>query len=305
MLLGLRFIQGGILGLVPVLILAYIHECFPQESKARLVSLYVSGTTLGGILGRFLASYLTDVFSWQVASMLLGALFLMMSLCVQFCMPKEPFLPQKTTCVPVNTEPLWSAKYRNIAYLSTIAFCSLGSYAAICNYISYVLLAPPYNFSHTMIGMLFFVQLFGTVGSLLAGRLNSQMPPHKIICFSILLMLAGILFTLSGYAAFKTFGIAMLTFGLFATHTIASSWCGTLCPDKKEMAAGIYMFAYYCGGSILGTFAGVMFKHWHWYGVVNMSIVEAAIPLLALYQIIQLEREAQAAYEQENLVKAH
>ena len=304
-LIGLRLLQGAILGLVPVLVLAYIQECFPPTSKSRLVSLYVGGTTIGGVIGRFLASYLTDLFTWQLASIFLGALYIFFGMCIQFTMPDEFKSEAKAVTAAVDFEHFLSKEYRKVLYLAAIAFCSLGSFAAIYNYISYVLLAPPYNFSHTMMGMLFFVQLFGTVGSILAGRLNSYMPPAKIISMGILAMLLGSLLTLGHAASSKAMGIALVTFGLFSVHTIASSWCGTICPGHKESAVGMYMFAYYCGGSLLGTLAGIMFKHWHWYGVVSMSIIEAALCLLALYKIILLEKELASACASERLVKAH
>ena len=59
-------------GVIAVLV-TYIGEEWPPERVALIMSFYVSGTALGGFLGRISAGVLADLFSWRVSFLALGA----------------------------------------------------------------------------------------------------------------------------------------------------------------------------------------------------------------------------------------
>jgi hypothetical protein len=48
-------------------------------------------------------------------------------------------------------------------------------------------------------------------------------------------------------------GVAILTFGFFASHSIASSWVGAGARQAKAQASSLYLLAYYLGSSIAGS----------------------------------------------------
>lgn len=296
LIVALRFVQGAALGLVPVLMIAYIQERFPAERVAFAVSVYVCGTTIGGMLGRFSISVLTDAYDWQQALVLLSAVFAVMGVLVCFCLPADGARKRKVRQDAwAGLRSILQPENRGVLYVSLIAFCSMGSFYSLYNYIACVLLAPPYNYSQTLIGLLFFVQIFGTVGSLLAGRAGSFMKPAHIVGCGIALLLGGSLLSLAFSSFVKMVGIALVTMGLFVTHAAASGWCGRLCPQYKEMSVAVYIFSYYCGASVLGSVAGICYTQWQWLGVVAMSVAASLLSLLALHRAVGAQQEQQAA----------
>jgi predicted MFS family arabinose efflux permease len=67
-----RFLQGVMVpGIVAVLV-TYIGEEWPPQRVPFIMSLYVSGTALGGFLGRLSTGLLADRFSWRISFLALG-----------------------------------------------------------------------------------------------------------------------------------------------------------------------------------------------------------------------------------------
>ena len=54
--LGLRFLEGAMLGGVPALAVAYLSEEVRPDAAAVAAGTYISGTTLGGLSGRLIAA---------------------------------------------------------------------------------------------------------------------------------------------------------------------------------------------------------------------------------------------------------
>ena len=79
----------------------------------------------------------------------------------------------------------------------------------------------------------------------------------------------------------------MLTAGFFGGHSIASSWVGLRAETAKAQASALYLFFYYAGSSLAGSFGGWVFARGAWPGVVAFV---GALSGLALLVAIRLSR---------------
>lgn len=277
---ALRFVQGCILAMVPVLAMAYVNEEFEASKTGFGIGMYVCGTTLGGLSGRILASVLTDFAGWQFAVMALSLLSVMEGILVWVLLPQESnFSPKFTHGFSAG---VFTRSNKKLFYLCFAAFCMMGSFVAVYNFIAYVLKDAPYNLSQSVIGFLFAVQLFGTFSSAAAGRLTARYGNGSIICFCLILLAAGAVLTMHSLLVIKIAGLAILTIGLFGAHASASSWCGRLVKNGKAAAGSLYMFSYYSGASILGSLGGIFYSSFGWSGVAGMSVVSAAMAFTAV-----------------------
>ena len=68
-----RFLQGITVPGIIAVVITYIGEEWPPDQVALIMSFYVSGTALGGLLGRISSGILADRFSWRVSFLVLGA----------------------------------------------------------------------------------------------------------------------------------------------------------------------------------------------------------------------------------------
>jgi YNFM family putative membrane transporter len=145
----------------------------------------------------------------------------------------------------------------------------MGSFVTIYNYIGYRLLAPPYSLSQTAVGTIFTVYLVGIGSSAWLGDLGGRIGRGRLLWVTIVIMLAGVAATFARPLATIVAGIALLTFGFFAAHSIVSSWVGLRAHHARAQASSLYLFFYYTGSAIAGSVGGFFWTAGGWRGVAG------------------------------------
>jgi nicotinic acid phosphoribosyltransferase len=84
-------------------------------------------------------------------------------------------------------------------------------------------------------------------------------------------------------------GIAVLTFGFFGAHSVASAWVGRRARTAKAQAASLYLFLYYVGSSVIGSLGGVFWERNGWSGVVALVTLLLAAAFLISLRLMRLE----------------
>lgn len=292
-LLFFRMIQGIALGGLPSIAMAYLGEEMEPKSLGVAMGLYISGNSLGAVSGRIITGMLVDFFSWHVA---LGAISLMSLLaCLIFWL----YLPRSQNFHPRSPDlggllrSLGShLKDRGMLSLYGIGFLILGSNVALFNYLGYMLTAPPYSLSQTLVGWIFIVYLVGTFSSVGMAKLADRFGRPKILILSLGITLFGACLTLDVRLWVKVLGLPILVFGFFGSHALASAWVGRRALRDKAQASSLYLFFYYAGSSVAGTAGGVFWAAHGWAGVVGMV---AGFLLFALFLAICLAKAGQPA----------
>lgn len=174
-ILGMRLIQGLLLAAFPSLIIAYINEEFEPFNVGTVIGIYISGTTVGGLFGRLVVSAITDFVSWRMGLIVIGILYLAVGIAFFMLLPKPKYQRQRQSGGLQLIKTFHTAlANKKLLWIYLVAFLIMGSFVAVFNFISYVLLAPPYSLSQTVVGLLFVVYLFGTFSSTYMGRLSDQ-----------------------------------------------------------------------------------------------------------------------------------
>ena len=162
-ILGMRLIQGLLLAAFPSLIIAYINEEFEPFNVGTVIGIYISGTTVGGLFGRLVVSAITDFVSWRMGLIVIGILYLAVGIAFFMLLPKPKYQRQRQSGGLQLIKTFHTAlANKKLLWIYLVAFLIMGSFVAVFNFISYVLLAPPYSLSQTVVGLLFVVYLFGT-----------------------------------------------------------------------------------------------------------------------------------------------
>lgn len=286
-ILAFRFVQGVILAAFPSLMIAYINEEFEPSNIGSVLGIYIGGNAVGGLAGRLLVSAVTDIFNWRIALMAIGVLYCVIGVLVFVLLPRPKFVRQ----VPENglhfgkvIGSILHNKRLMLVYL--IAFCAMGAFVSVYNFITYVLLHEPYNLSQTVIGFLFFTYLVGTFSSAYMGRKTDSLGNGRVVGISVGLAIIGLLITLLLPLWCKILGLVVFTFGFFGCHTGACGWVGRLNKGDKASSSSLYMFFYYAGASGLGTVGGFFLQHYGWGGVVAMAGAAECICLVLLAAIM-------------------
>lgn len=283
-MLVLRTLQGIALAGVPSTILAYLAEETDKSSYGFAVGLYISGTTIGGMSGRFLVGALTDLFSWRVALLVVGALGLALAFAFAWLLPpsrhfrRRSFEPRALALSLVSR-----LRDPGLLLLYGLGFLVMGSFVTVYNYLSFRLMAAPYHLSQTLVGGVFIIYLVGTFSSTWMGKLADHLGRRQTLWTGPALMLVGLVVSLAAPLWVALLGIAIFTFGFFGAHSIASSWVGKRAQTGKAQASALYFFFYYTGSSVVGATGGFAWSGLRWPGVVAMLSALVALALGAAW----------------------
>lgn len=264
-----RFLQGiTVPGVIAVLV-TYIGEEWPAEQVALIMSFYVSGTALGGFMGRFSAGILADRFSWRVSFLALGAAALAGAGAVALWLPhgRNRTKPQHRLdalpSFPYQVQGIFRS--RRLIATFAVGFNVLFSLVGVFTWITFYLAAAPFHLSTTALSSLFFVYLVGLVVTPAGGYLITRVGLRAGIGGAIACSIAGVLLTLAHSLPVVIIGLAMLSSGVFVAQTASQSHLRVAAPaGARVTAAGIYITWYYLGGTAAGILPGAFWALGKW-----------------------------------------
>ena len=270
-LLAIRAMLGIALGGMPAVAMAYLGEEIEGPSLGLSMGLYIAGSALGGMSGRLIASMLSDFLSWRWALGVLGVAGVLAAAEFWRSLPaSKNFVPSTRgwNALPHAVKQHFSDK--GLPWLFCLAFVLMGCFVSLYNYIGYRLLAAPFGLRQSTVGLLAFLYLIGIFSSVWAGRLVDRLGRRGVLWIMLSVMLTGIGLTLFDYLPSIVLGMALATFGFFASHSIASSWVSRRARAPQALASAFYLLFYYLGSSLIGSASGMMWGFDGWTGVVAM-----------------------------------
>jgi len=287
LILVLRLLQGLFLAAFPALMIAYISEEFSLNIIGLVTGIYISGNSIGGLLGRVTLSTLTDLYSWRIGLGAIGVLYLIISVCFYFALPKSKQYTRSKHFSPNIIKTFWETlRNKKLVTIYIIGFLVGGGFIVMYNYIAFPLMGPPYNLSQTAIGALFAVYLIGTFSSPFMGGMSDKYGSGKILIVSICIMWAGAVITLLPTLVAKIAGLSVFTFGYFGASPIACSWASKCCTTDKAQGSALYYLFFYGGFSVVGTIGGVFLSAYNWPGVILLISIVLGLSLLLSAKLI-------------------
>ena len=287
--LALRALTGLALSGLPAVAMAYLADELEASALGFAMGLYIAGSTLGGLFGRLVVAIVADYWNWRVAMLTIAARE-----------PRGRLVPRARAAAGAHLRSQGAgcarphrARYAQhfsdpgLRLLFAAGFLALGSFVCTYNYIGFRLAAPPFSFSPTTIGFVFVLYLVGAVSSTVMGELAGRFGRRRVIWIAALIELVGVAVTLPDNIFAVIFGVALITWGFFGVHSIASSWVGLRAPNGRAQATALYLFFYYLGSTVAGSAGGWFFLHWGWPGVVAFLSV---MVLAALWVALKLSK---------------
>jgi predicted MFS family arabinose efflux permease len=279
-----RWLQGLITPGVFATTIAYITENWPPTAVAPVMSIYVSGTALGGFSGRAITGVMADHAGWRSSFVLLGVISLCGAAFVAWLLPDQPRTRFQ------GMRPAFSRLFlpmlghlRNPRLLTTylVGFNVLFSLVGVFTYITFYLAAPPFSLSTAKLSLLFVVYLVGLVATPLAGALLPRVGLRTGITGSILLSLAGVLLTLVPSLVVVVAGLALCCTGVFISQSCATSFLREAAPEaSRASAVGMYVACYYIGGTVAGVAPSLVWKLGGWMACAAMIAIIDVISIV-------------------------
>jgi YNFM family putative membrane transporter len=246
--------------------------------------------------GRLLTALIADVLSWRYALGAIGLMGIVAAIIAGRTLPPSRHFTSRQLQATTLYHLFWS-QLRNprLVGLYALGFLLMGSFVATYNYITYHLLAPPYLLSHAAVGFIFVVYLVGIFASAWIGSLADRVGRARVLAAMVGIMLVGIGLTVLRPLLVVVLGIAVVTFGFFGGHSVASSWVGLRAHEAKAQAAALYLFFYYLGSSVAGSAGGIFWDMAGWWGVVAFVAALLIVALAIALATARAEETAEGA----------
>ena len=223
-----RFAQGLFVPGVIAVMLAYVNEEWAGRGVGRAMSAYVTGTVIGGFLGRFISGVIAAHWHWRSAFVVIAALNLIGAVIVRAWLP----LAKNFVRADHVRQVLHQAREHlrnprllaNFGMGAAILFTLVGCFT----YTNFYLAAAPFNLNSAQLGSIFFVYLLGVVITPQSGRFLDRFGFRHTALAYCAMMIGGLLLTLVRSLPVVIIGLAIFSSGVFVAQAAATVQTGVI-----------------------------------------------------------------------------
>ncbi len=274
-----RFMQGIFVPGVVCVIMAYICEEFAGAHVGKAMAAYVSGSVLGGFLGRYISGIVAQHFRWEHAFIVIGFINLWGAVVVQRALPKPKHFVRSTSVRNSLVEMLHHLHNPRLLAVYGMAFAVLFSLVGAFTYANFHLALPPYHLNSEDLGSVFFVYLLGVAITPLSGRFLDHYGMRRTAVLAFSLNVVGLLLTLMRPLPMIIAGLALFSSGVFIFQAVGTVQTGEVAGRARSSAAGLYVTFYYIGGSLGAIVTGWAWAAAAWRGCVLLLLCVGALAL--------------------------
>ena len=171
---------------------------------------------------------------------------------------------------------------RHLGNLQLVATCVVGfgvlfNFIAIFTYVSFRLAAPPYNFTPSLLGAVFFTYLVGAVATPWTGRVVMRYGRRALMISVISVWLVGLALLLASPLALILIGLSLCAGCGMLCQATSTGYVTASANEGRSSAIGLYVSSFYIGGSVGGVSAGVLWSAAGWWAVVALSAAVVAM----------------------------
>ncbi|MCC7348392.1 MAG: MFS transporter [Variibacter sp.] len=276
----LRFVQGLLLPPIFATLVAYIGEEWPPGEATRMTGIYISAGSFGGFLGRFLTGVLADWIGWRAAFAADAALTLACAVGVLLLLPREKQFVRATHIGPSLRQMVGHLRNPQLVATYAIGFGVLFNFVGSLTYVNFHLAAPPFNLTPALLGSIFVIYLLGTAAAPLTGRAVVVFGRKPFVLAALALWAVGIALTLAPALPVIILGLACTIVGGFYTQACSTSYVAITGKGGASTAVGLYVMAFYLGGSVGGALPGLAWNYGEWPAVAAM--IATMLTIMAL-----------------------
>ncbi|MAE39690.1 MAG: MFS transporter [Psychrobacter sp.] len=288
-----RFIQGLSVPGITVVIIAYIGEEFEGSSVTELMSFYVSGSVLGGFMGRFLLGHLHEFFGWRQAYYVLAILTLISALWVAKTLPSSKHFaanPNFRSAIQTLGSHLVN---RYVVTACLLGACVLFSLVGCFTFINLYLADTPYNLGTGALANIFAVYLIGVIITPLSTILLRRFGSARTIIVAVIISMLGVLLTLATPLWLIVIGLGVMSSGVFVTQSATISYIAVNVKQGRSLASGLYYLFYYAGGTVGAWLCSLAYVYGQWqFTVWLLLFVQVLALLIASFGMIKTKSKA-------------
>jgi YNFM family putative membrane transporter len=272
-----RFMLGLALPPIFTVVIAYIGEEWPPAQATGAMGLYMAATSLGGFAGRFVSGLLADLVGWRGGFLITAALTLACGVAVAALLPRERNFTRSEGLAASGRQMIGHLRNPQLLATYTVGFGTLFTFIALFTYVNFLLAAPPFNLTPTLLGSIFVTYLAGSIAVLWLGRVVARFGRRTTVVGAIALWCVGALTTLAPSLPVIIVGLAIAATGGFIVQATSTAYVALTAESGRTSAIGFYAASYYIGGSVGAVLPGLTWSSGGWPACVAMVLAVQAI----------------------------
>lgn len=280
-----RFFQGLFVPAIIAVTIAYISEESPPGTVGATMAIYVTGTVVGGFVGRFTGGLAAQLWGWRYAFVILGLLTLLGTVLAAWLLPRaQHFVRQRSALALLKsmrghlTNPRLLATY-------AVGFNVLFSLVGAFTYVNFYLAEAPFNLGTLALASIFVVYLIGAFITPIAGRIIDRIGFRRALMIAVALSASGMLLTFIPSLPCVIAGLTLHASGVFACQPASSGHVGHAAREARSAAAGLYVTFYYLGGFIGSWLPGYLWAWGGWTACVALMLCMQGVSVAIAYRL--------------------
>jgi predicted MFS family arabinose efflux permease len=278
-MLAIASLIVGVFSSATMVLVPYVASHADNAERGKRTGQVMTGLLLGILLARTVSGFVAEWANWRVIYALAAVAVAILAVALRQAMVADPPRPRinyrhllGSLVMLVRAQP----ELRRRAFYS---FLGLGSFSVLWTGLTYLLAAPPYNYSTATIGLFGLLGAAGAASASIAGRLGDRgLAPTMTGLFAFLLLGAwGALALTARSMAWLIVGIFVLDVagqGLQVTH---QSVLYSIDADVRSRITAVFITSGFIGMSLGSLLAGIMYDARGWQGV---CLIGAALPAI-------------------------
>lgn len=272
-LLGTAMTQG---------LIAYAASAAAPHEQGRVVGTAQGGVFIGLLLARVFAGGVSDLAGWRGVYFCAALLMLGIAIPLWRRLPTLPPASRTLSYPHLLASMLTLLRQEKILQIrGMLALLMFAAFNIFWSALVLPLSAPPYSFSHTLIGAFGLAGVVGALAAARAGQWADKGYARRTSGLALLLLLLAwwplSLMEVSLWAL--VMGIVLLDLGGQALHVTNQSLIFRTRPDAHSRLVGLYMMFYAVGSGLGAICTTVTYARFGWQGVCMLG---ASVSLLAL-----------------------
>jgi len=263
-------------------LIAYAASAASPHEQGRVIGAAQGGVFVGLLLARVFAGGISDITGWRGVYACAAVLMLIIAFPLWRRLPALPNLPSSISYPRLICSMLTLLRKEKVLQVrGVLALLMFAAFNIFWSALVLPLSAPPWNFSHTVIGAFGLAGAAGALAASCAGQWADRGYAHYTSAAALVtLLLAWWPLSLMEHSlAVLIIGIVLLDLGGQALHVTNQILIFRARPEAHSRLVGLYML-FYALGSGLGAIGTTMaFASMGWQGV---CLLGGAVSLLAL-----------------------
>ena len=257
LLLLVRFIQGLTLPAALTAMTSYIGIRYSANALQKNMTLYIGSTIAGGYFGRVLAALFSDVWHWQSFYYVIS--FVLIGLAINI-KPTGFVISVK----PAHTPLTYIKQLKDAAVLKLYGavFCMFFCFAALLNYLPFILQHTFLITNTRDIGLVYSGYLIGALASIATPWLAKKAPsPWHLLAAVFIVYNLSIVLLISQQLSVFLIAFTIFCAAMFVIHSSAAPLVNKISKAPASVTNGGYVSFYYSGGALGSLLPGIVYQH--------------------------------------------